>query len=145
MTAPLPLDDQLCFAVYGAMQALTRRYRSLLAELDLTYPQYLAMLVLWERDGLSVKEMGERLGLDSGTLTPLLKRLEAIGYVDRRRASDDERVVRVWLSARGRDLSAAAGCVGPALFGATGLSVDELVDLRGRLKQLKAALDAPAA
>src|SRR6187431_2340286 len=89
----LLLDNQLCFALYSASLAMTRLYKPLLAELGLTYPQYLAMLVLWERDGLMVSELGERLGLDSGTLTPLLKRLEALELVARIRAVEDERRV----------------------------------------------------
>ena len=88
----LALDDQLCFALYRASRALTRAYAPLLAPLGVTYPQYLALLALWERDGLAVKELGERLALDSGTLTPLLKRLAALGLVRRARGGDDERV-----------------------------------------------------
>src|SRR5512141_147840 len=95
---PLHLEDQLCFALYNASRALTRAYAPLLAPLGVTYPQYLVLLVLWERDGLPVKELGERLTLDSGTLTPLLKRLEHQGLVERRRGEDDERIVRIHLT-----------------------------------------------
>ena len=115
----LLLDNQLCFALYSASLAMTRLYQPLLAELGLTYPQYLAMLVLWERDGLMVSELGERLCLDSGTLTPLLKRLEASGLIARIRALDDERRVHITLTAGGRKLKARAakvpGCIGAAL------------------------------
>ena len=91
MTDHLRLDDQLCFALHAASRAMTAAYAPLLAELELTYPQYLAMLVLWEEDGLMVSELGQRLSLDSGTLTPLLKRLEAAGFIARIRAVEDER------------------------------------------------------
>ena len=105
---PLLLDEQLCFALYNASRALTRVYAPLLEPLGLTYPQYLVLLVLWERDALPVKQIGERLALDSGTLTPLLKRLEQQGLVERRRGEDDERVVRIHLTAAGRALRAKA-------------------------------------
>ena len=105
---PLHLDEQLCFALYSASRAVIRAYAPLLAPLGLTYPQYLVLLVLWERDGLPVKDIGERLALDSGTLTPLLKRLEHQGLLERRRGADDERVVRIHLTAAGRALRAKA-------------------------------------
>src|SRR3954451_24599209 len=105
---PLQLEDQLCFALYHASRALTRAYGPLLEPLGLTYPQYLVLLVLWERDGLAVKDIGERLKLDSGTLTPLLKRLEQQGLVARQRGEDDERVVRVHLTPAGRGLRTRA-------------------------------------
>jgi DNA-binding MarR family transcriptional regulator len=105
---PLQLDDQLCFALYSASRAVTRAYAPLLQPLGLTYPQYLVLLVLWQRDGASVKQLGERLALDSGTLTPLLQRLESQGLVERRRGGDDERVVRIHLTAAGRALRSKA-------------------------------------
>ena len=105
---PIQLDEQLCFALYSASRAVIRAYAPLLQPLGLTYPQYLVLLVLWERDGLPVKDVGERLALDSGTLTPLLKRLEHQGLVERRRGEDDERVVRIHLTAAGRALRAKA-------------------------------------
>ena len=105
---PLQLDDQLCFALYSASRAVTRAYAPLLQPLGLTYPQYLVLLVLWQRDGASVKQLGERLALDSGTLTPLLQRLESQGLVERRRGDDDERVVRIHLTAAGRALRSKA-------------------------------------
>jgi len=119
-SSPLPeqallLDNQLCFALYSASLAMTKLYKPLLDALGLTYPQYLALLVLWERDGLTVSEIGERLSLDSGTLTPLLKRMEAAGLVSRLRDADDERRVLIQLTAAGRRLKAKAqhlpGCV----------------------------------
>lgn len=142
MTAlPAPLEKQLCFAVYGLLQSLTRRYRPLLAELGLTYPQYVTMLVLWRGDGLSVSELGERLDLDSGTLTPLLKRLEAAGFLRRIRGSDDERVVRVHLTEAGRALAEPAASIGMQVFSGCGLDIDGIGDLRETLKRLKAAID----
>src|SRR5215203_5812393 len=105
---PLLLGNQLCFAVYSTAHAFNRAYKPLLDRLGLTYPQYLVMLVLWERDGLTVKEIGQQLHLDSGTLTPVLKRLQATGYVRRSRDLPDERQVRVTLTQRGREIRAQA-------------------------------------
>jgi DNA-binding MarR family transcriptional regulator len=105
---PQHLDEQLCFALYSASRAVIRAYAPLLEPLGLTYPQYLALLVLWERDGVAVHQLGARLGLDSGTLTPLLKRLEGQGLIERRRGEDDERVVRIHLTQAGRALRARA-------------------------------------
>ncbi|MCA3187400.1 MAG: MarR family transcriptional regulator, partial [Cupriavidus sp.] len=106
----LQLDQQLCFALYSTSLAMTKVYKPILGELGLTYPQYLVMLVLWEHDEVSVSELGGRLTLDSGTLTPLLKRLEAAGFVRRSRDAGDERRVLVSLTDAGRDLrNAAAG------------------------------------
>src|SRR5689334_10034297 len=104
----LRLDNQLCFALYSASLAMTKLYKPLLDELGLTYPQYLAMLVLWERDGLTVSDIGERLSLDSGTLTPLLKRLETSGLVTRIRDVQDERRVHITLTAAGRRMKQRA-------------------------------------
>lgn len=104
----LKLDDQLCFALYAASRALTRAYAPLLEPLGITYPQYLVMLALWEEGGSTVKQLGERLALDSGTLTPLLKRLEQQGLVTRRRSRDDERVLHVDLTAAGKSLKSRA-------------------------------------
>jgi DNA-binding MarR family transcriptional regulator len=116
------LEDNLCFALYAASRAFTRAYQPLLEPLDLTYPQYLAMLVLWERDDVSVSELGERLFLDSGTLTPLLKRLEETGRVERRRDRDDERVVRIVLTPRGRALRGRAQTVPQELMRCAGFT-----------------------
>lgn len=142
---PLLLSNQICFALYSAQHAMTRVYRGLLDELGLTYPQYLVMLLLWEADGRSVKELGDRLGLDSGTLTPLLKRLEAQGLVRRARDPADERVVRVTLSAGGTALRERARCVPGQVLAASGRSTEELATLRGDLLSLRAALDAAIA
>ena len=107
----LALDDQLCFPLYAAARAVQQRYRPLLDELGITYPQYLVLLVLWEEDGLSVKRIGARLMLDSGTLTPLLKRLEAAGLLERRRSAADGRVVTAHLTGAGAALKDRAASV----------------------------------
>jgi len=133
----LRLDNQLCFAVYSASLAMTRLYKPLLDRLGLTYPQYLVMLLLWEQDGLMVSELGERLSLDSGTLTPLLKRIEAAGLVARVRDVADERRVHIMLTAAGRRLKAKAAPVPACLMAATQCSLDELADLTRRLQTLR--------
>jgi DNA-binding MarR family transcriptional regulator len=130
------LDSQLCFALYAASRAMIQAYQPLLSPLGLTYPQYLALLVLWEEDGASVKRLGERLQLDSGTLTPLLKRLEAAGLVSRVRDRVDERVVRIHLTAAGRALEAAASHIPEALVCRARLPSPELAGLRGTLHHL---------
>jgi len=143
--APLLLGNQLCFAVYSTAHAFNRVYKPLLDRLGLTYPQYLVMLVLWERDGLSVKEIGERLFLDSGTLTPLLKRLESAHLVKRTRSAEDERQVLVALTPQGAGLrEKARTIVPPAILAATGCSVAELTALQKNLVALRERLDAAA-
>ncbi len=133
----LKLDNQLCFAVYSASLAMTRLYKPLLEKLGLTYPQYLAMLVLWERDGIMVSELGERLSLDSGTLTPLLKRLEANGLVARIRDVGDERRVHISLTSAGRKLKTRAVGVPACLLAASQCPVDQLVSLTQQVRQLR--------
>jgi DNA-binding MarR family transcriptional regulator len=133
----LQLDHQLCFALYSASLAMTKRYKPLLEPLGLTYPQYLVMLVLWEGDGVTVSQLGERLALDSGTLTPLLKRLEAAGLVQRLRDSADERRVLLQLTPAGRALKARALKLPETVAGATGCAPDELAALTARLKALR--------
>src|SRR5215468_6956027 len=132
----LLLDNQLCFLLYGASRAVTQMYQPLLEPLGLTYSQYLVMLVLWEEDGASVGRLCERLYLDSGTLTPLLKRLEAAGLVERERSSDDERVVLIHLTGTGKRLKRNAVGVPEALLCRVGLPIPELVRLRGELARL---------
>lgn len=136
------LDDMLCFALYGAMHEMTRTYQPLLADLGLTYPQYLAMLVLWRGDGRPVGEIGAALGLETSTLTPLLKRLEAAGLVIRSRDGRDERQVRVRLTPAGQALAARAAGISERIGCATGLPFSELADLRDRLQALRQALAA---
>lgn len=138
----LLLDHQLCFALYSASLAMTKLYKPLLDELGLTYPQYLVMLVLWEGDGLMVSELGQRLSLDSGTLTPLLKRLEATGLVSRMRAVEDERRVHVHLTAAGRKLKAKAAKVPGCVLAATGCSIPELLQLTQEVRALRERLAA---
>ncbi|HJV62358.1 MAG TPA: MarR family transcriptional regulator [Albitalea sp.] len=133
----LKLDHQLCFALYSSSLAMTKLYKPLLDPLGLTYPQYLAMLVLWEHDAITVSELGQRLQLDSGTLTPLLKRIEAAGLIQRQRDHADERRVLLHLTAAGRALKARAAKVPPQVACAAGCELDELAALTRRLKQLR--------
>lgn len=135
--AMLQLDNQLCFALYSASLAMTKLYKPLLEELGLTYPQYLVMLVLWERDGLMVSELGARLYLDSGTLTPLLKRLEASAYVSRLRAVDDERRVYVTLTSLGRKLKTRAAKIPACIFSASQCALPELRALTSQVQALR--------
>ncbi|HVZ00443.1 MAG TPA: MarR family transcriptional regulator [Dongiaceae bacterium] len=139
------LDNQLCFAVYAAAQAFNATYKPLLEPLGLTYPQYLTMLVLWEEDGLTVSAIGGRLGLDSGTLTPLLKRLEAAGLVSRTRDAADERQVRIALTPAGRGLRQKARGIPAKLLCASGMSLGEIKGLHGALGRLTANLGAARA
>jgi DNA-binding MarR family transcriptional regulator len=138
--APRTLDGQLCFALYSANLAMGKLYRQLLGRLDLTYPQYLVMLVLWERDGITVSDLGERLFLDSATLTPLLKRLQAAGLVLRTRGTRDERQVIVTLTDEGRALREKTGDIPVDVFCATGCEIDELVGLKHQLETLRASV-----
>ncbi|MET9965195.1 MarR family transcriptional regulator [Streptomyces sp. NPDC006356] len=124
-TGSLLLDDQLCFALYAASRAVTARYRPLLDELGLTYPQYLAMLALWERDSISVRDLGAALQLESSTLSPLLKRLEAAGLLRRERRPDDERSVAIHLTEAGAALRERARGVPLAIGDAMGLTPDQ--------------------
>ena len=132
------LDHQLCFALYSSSLVMTKLYKPVLAPLGLTYPQYLVLLVLWETDHVMVSELGERLYLDSGTLTPLLKRMEAAGWLTRTRAVDDERRVIVGLTATGRALRRKAEGVPLQVGCATGCKLDELTALTRQLHALRA-------
>ena len=136
----LLLGEQLCFAIYSASLAMSRVYRPLLAPLGLTYPQYIVMLALWECDGLSISELGERVALDSGTLTPLLKRLQALGLIERTRSAADERQVLNTLTRRGADLRARADAVQEQVAYATQCSTRERQALTAALQQLRGAL-----
>lgn len=138
----LLLRNQLCFAVYSTAHAFNRLYKPLLEALGLTYPQYLVMMVLWEQDGRAVKEIGHALHLDSGTLTPLLKRLEGMDLVQRSRDTQDERVVRITLTAHGRALKDRARTVPEQAACAVGLEVADIAALRDRLLRLRDTLDA---
>ena len=140
MNELLRLDQQLCFALYAASRSMTQAYQPLLEPLGLTYPQYLVMLVVWEEDGASVKRLGERLQLDSGTLTPVLKRMEAQGLVERTRDPADERVVRIHLTAAGRALERRARAVPRQLLCKAGLTVPEVLRLRETLSRVSRTL-----
>ena len=141
---PLRLDNQICFAVYSAVHAFNRVYKPLLDRLGLTYPQYLVMLVLWERDGVPLKDIGERLFLDSGTLTPLLKRLEAAQLVRRTRSTADERQVLIALTPQGLALKEKARAVPQSILAATACSVGELLSLKNEIVALRDRLSAVA-
>ncbi|TYP87917.1 MarR family winged helix-turn-helix transcriptional regulator [Blastococcus xanthinilyticus] len=140
MTAlPAPsvaLDDQLCFALYAASRAVTARYRPMLDAIGLTYPQYLVMLLLWESDNQTVGQLGSRLALDSGTLSPLLKRLTAAGLVTRHRRVEDERSVSIALTDAGRALQDKAIAISEEMIGAIGFDSGEFDDLKARLRLL---------
>lgn len=131
------VDDQLCFALYATSRAVMGVYRAKLKDLGLTYPQYLTMLAVWEADGRTVRELGDALDLDSGTLSPILKRLQAAGYLEKDRQHDDERTVRISCTARGKELEAAAGAVRDYVEASTGLSSAEFTSLRASLHRLR--------
>jgi DNA-binding MarR family transcriptional regulator len=136
----LALDRQLCFALYSASLAMTKVYKPLLAPLGLTYPQYLVMLALWEDDAQSVSALGDRLALDSGTLTPLLKRLEAQGQLSRERDAEDERRVIVRLTPAGRQLKVQARRIPQEIGRASGCELSEIVGLTRQLTSMRDAL-----
>ncbi|MGV4986149.1 MarR family winged helix-turn-helix transcriptional regulator [Streptomyces sp. NRAIS4] len=140
----LRLDRQICFSLHAASRAFNGVYRVILKDLGLTYPQYLVMLVLWEQGELPVKKLGEHLRLDSGTLSPLVKRLEAAGLVRRERSAEDERSVHVRLTEEGTALRERALEVPRRIMGATGFDLTEIAELRERLDRLTTALDAAA-
>jgi DNA-binding MarR family transcriptional regulator len=142
----LELDRQLCFALYAASRAMVRAYAPLLEDVGLTYPQYVTMLALWQEphQPRSVGELGERLHLDSGTLTPLLKRLALLGYVTRSRDADDERRVLVTLTAAGLALRERLATVPESFLGCSGMDLPEATALRDRLTELTASLEAGA-
>lgn len=133
MDDAVDLDELLCFAMYNASRALTARYRELLAPLGLTYPQYLVLMALWNESPLTIGELGHRLYLDSGTLSPLLKRLQSLGMIDRARSAEDERVVLVSLTTAGRNVRQQLAGVPEMMCETTGLSREDLADLRDRI------------
>ncbi len=138
---PLALDNQLCFPLYAAAKEVTRRYKPLLDPLGLTYTQYITMMALWEHDGIPVKELGDRIYLDSATLTPLLKRLELRGYLRRERSAKDERSVIISLTDEGRALRDRALEVPVAMGGCLHIDRDEAMELKSLLENLLHALD----
>jgi DNA-binding MarR family transcriptional regulator len=133
----LTLDKQFCFSLYSASLAMTKTYKPLLEKIGLTYPQYLVMLVLWQQDNILVKDIGELLFLDSGTLTPLLKRMEAAHLVQRTRDEQDERQVRITLTANGKKLKQAAKSIPVSIMCASGQSAEVLMQLRAQLSQIR--------
>lgn len=137
----LHLDQQLCFALYSASLAMTKAYQPLLARLSLTYPQYLVMLVLWENDGVTVSDIGKRLFLESGTLTPLLKRLESLGFVVRLRDTEDERRVRVKLTGAGLRVKADAGPLPECIMSKIACTPNDLLSLTADIKKLRDRLN----
>jgi MarR family transcriptional regulator, organic hydroperoxide resistance regulator len=137
----LSLDKQLCFSLYSASLAMTKAYKPLLEKIGLTYPQYLVMLVLWQHDNILVKDIGEALFLDSGTLTPLLKRMESAALLTRQRDKADERQVRIILTPRGKALKEAAQTIPVQLLCASGQSTETLMQLRGQLAQIRDGLN----
>jgi MarR family transcriptional regulator, organic hydroperoxide resistance regulator len=138
----LLLDNQLCFALYSTSLAMTKLYKPLLEEMGLTYPQYLVMLVLWEQDDMAVSELGSRLYLDSGTLTPLLKRMEVAGVLTRRRSTDDERRVHIVLTEAGRKLKSRAARIPGCVLQAAQCPLPELVSLTQQVQALRERLIA---
>jgi DNA-binding MarR family transcriptional regulator len=143
MESLLRLDQQICFALYGAAHAFTRAYKPLLDPIGLTYPQYLVMMALWEKETSTVKALGEMLGLDSGTLSPLLKRLVHAGLITRKRGTVDERQVLVALTPKGANLKKEGVKIMAAIGSATGCGLEELVQIRDRVNALKDSLSRP--
>ncbi|TKT69434.1 MarR family transcriptional regulator [Aquamicrobium sp. LC103] len=140
MTQNIPLEDQLCFSLYSTSLAVSRLYRRLLDGLGITYPQYLVLNALWERDGRSISAIAARLDLEPSTITPLVKRLEAASLVRRTRSAEDERSVRVNLTDQGKALSEQSRCLGEALFAKAGMTAPEMIALNREIRRLRAAL-----
>lgn len=137
----LKLDNQICFQLYATTREMTKRYRPLLEELNVTYPQYLVLLVLWETDRISVKALGKRLFLDSGTLTPMLKRMEEHGLIQRTRSKEDERVVEVVLTEQGKQAEKQAERIPLQFIEQTNLNEEEVIQLKQSLSKMLAQLD----
>ena len=135
--APLPLESQLCFAIYSAAIAINRVYKPMLDKLGVTYTQYLVLSTLWEKDGLTITAIADRLGLEPSTITPAVKRLESAGFVARQRSAADERQVQVHLSKKGRDLHAKTGCLTDALLRHSGFTVPEMIELNRKVHLLR--------
>ncbi len=142
---PLSLDSQLCFSLYGASIAMNRVYKPMLDRLGITYPQYLVLHALWEEDGRTIGVLADRLSLESSTITPRVKRLEAAGFVTRARNPGDERHVHVRLTDRGEELRAESVCLAEAVFAKTGLSYAEMRSLTDTVQGLRQALTSGAA
>ena len=138
----LNLEDHLCFSLYACSRAILRLYRPYLDELQLTYPQYLVLVTLWEKQQSTIKELGKALNLDTGTLTPLLKRMEAAGLIERRRDTVDERVVNILITKAGKALQEKASCVPQSLFDASGMSKKELDEINKTIMCLSRLMNA---
>jgi DNA-binding MarR family transcriptional regulator len=138
----LKLDNQLCFAIYACSKEIVGLYRPFLEALGITYTQYITLLALWEKDNLALKELGEKLFLDSGTLTPLLKKMEASGFICRQRSKDDERTLCISLTDKGKALKADAHEVAQKVFRASRLSIKEAVGMRKQLREMLTRLTA---
>ena len=139
----LKLENQICFPLYVIAKQITGLYRPFLDELDITYPQYLVMMTLWENDGLAVNNIGEKLYLDSGTLTPLLKRLEAKGFIMRKRKKEDERVVQVFISESGKALQQKACEIPAKMHQKVGVSKEDWAELSNSVKKILNKIDNP--
>lgn len=137
---PLPLDAQLCFSLYSTSIAINRLYKPMLDSLGVTYPQYLVLSTLWEKDGQTISAVADRLALEPSTITPLMKRLEVAGFVSRQRNPEDERQVRVFLTAKGRELRSRASCLTDALLANSKLTVPEIIALNDQVQRLRDAL-----
>ena len=144
MAQNFPLEDQLCFSLYSTSMAVGRLYKPLLDGLGITYPQYLVLNVLWEKDGLGIGAIATRLDLEPSTITPLVKRLEAASLVRRARSTEDERSVRVNLTDQGRALREQSRCLGEALFAKAGMTPAEMIALNQEIRRLRAALTKEA-
>lgn len=138
----LKLENQLCFSLYASSRAITRMYRPFLEGLGITYPQYLVLLVLWDQKESTVKELSEKLDLDSGTLTPMLKRMEGQQLVQRKRSSEDERVVNIQITEAGLALYEKALCIPQSLLASSGLSPEEIYKFNEQLKRIISSVNA---
>lgn len=138
----LPLDSHLCFSLYACSRAIFRMYRPLLDELNLTYPQYLVLLVLWDREESSIKELSHVLSLDSGTLTPMLKRMEASGLLKRTRSLEDERIVTVRITDKGRELQERSNCIPSSMIESSGLNPEQIQTLNETIRTLMANVES---
>lgn len=137
---PIPLDMQLCFSLYGTTMAIHRAYKPMLDGLGVTYTQYLVLSALWERDGMTISAIADRLALEPSTITPLVKRLEQAGFVERRRSTADERQVEVFLTRKGKQLHSCTGCLTETLLERSGLTVAEMIDLNRKVQALRNAV-----
>jgi DNA-binding MarR family transcriptional regulator len=137
---PLPLDNQLCFSLYATSIAINRTYKPMLDMMGITYPQYLVLCALGEKDGLTIGAIAERLALESSTITPPVKRLEQVGLLERKRSTVDERQVHVWLTSAGRSLLAQSNCLGETLMQRSGMTPERLEALNQQVLALRDAL-----